>query len=158
MRWGPAITATLMITTKAMPETNRPSVDAEKHPNICSQQTQNQEDGTKEKKNQTLIMNWVKPTTTRCWLRTGNPDREEIDRGGQITELVQGRTGRGQHNPLILTTEVKKDRMTLQPMTLAVLISLAWLHGALGLMTLILTTRRRQDSSSGRRHNRRTGQ
>ena len=157
MRWGPAITATLMITTEAIPETNRPSVDAGKHPNICSQQTQNQEDGTKEKKNQTLIMNWVKPTTTRCRLRTGNPDKEEIDRGGQITELVQGRTGRGQHNPLILTTEVKKDRMTLQPMTLAVLISLAWLHGALGLMTLI-TTRRRQGSSSGRRHNRRTGQ
>ena len=159
MRWRSAITTTLMITTEIM--AYRQPEDAERHPNKCSLQIQNNEIKVREKKNQTPDGNWIgkyKPTMTRCRPKTGNTDNEEINSGGQITVLKQGRTGRGQNHPLTLTTETKTEEATLQPMALTVLTSLALLHWILGLMTLILTTRRMQSSSSNRRRSRRPGQ
>ena len=138
MWWGSALTATLMITTKIVAETSK-----------------------QKKKNQTQVRYWTrryKPTMTRCGLKTSSPDKGEITSRGQITEVIQGRSGRGQHHPLALTMETKKERASLQPIAIAVLTSIAGLPWILGSMTLIFTTRRMQSSSSSRSHSRRPGQ
>ena len=161
MWWGSALTATLMITTKIVAETSRQHVDAERHPNIHHLQTALNESESREKKNQTQVRYWTrryKPTMTRCGLKTSSPDKGEITSRGQITEVIQGRSGRGQHHPLALTMETKKERASLQPIAIAVLTSIAGLPWILGSMTLIFTTRRMQSSSSSRSHSRRPGQ